>query len=197
MTLLHITTPTKGAKLDDIPSINTSTLNDNFCSSMRVKNSVCSKCYASRMEQRYSNLHKAIEKNDTILSTGIIPAQYLPTFNNLAIRFHSLGELINTAHLHNFLNIAEKKPRVIFTLWTKRKDIVNKVLSKRVKPSNFILIYSTALINKISKLPKHFNKVFTAHSKDSLADINCHSKCKDCMLCYSKNNVIYINEVLK
>lgn len=197
MTLLHITTPSKTGKLNGIQSINTSVLNNEFCSRMRESDSVCNKCYASRMEKRYSNLHKAIEKNDTVLSNGIIPTQYLPTFNNLAIRFHSLGELINTTHLHNFLNIAEKNPRVIFTLWSKRKDIINKVFSKRIKPSNFILIYSTALMNKISKLPKYFNKVFSVHSKGSQANINCHGACITCMKCYSHNETVFINEVLK
>jgi len=197
MTLLHITTPSKTGKLDGIPSINTSVLNNKFCSKMRKSDSVCNKCYASRMEQRYSNLHIAIEKNDSFLSDNIIPIQYLPVFNNFAIRFHSLGELINTTHLHNFLNIAEKNPSVTFTLWSKRKDIINKVLSKRAKPGNFILIYSSALIDKISKLPRHFDKVFTAHSKESQATINCHSKCANCMLCYTHNDTVFINEIVK
>ena len=195
--MLHITTPSKTGKLNGIPSINTSVLNNGFCSKMRESDSVCSKCYASRMEQRYSNLHKAIEKNDTVLSDSIIPNQYLPTFNNLAIRFHSLGELINTTHLHNFLNIAEKNPSVIFTLWSKRKDIINKVLSKRVKPSNLILIYSSSIIDKIARLPKHFNKVFTAHLKGSEANINCHGTCITCMKCYSHNDIVFINEIVK
>lgn len=197
MTLLHITTPSKTGKLYGIPSINTSMLNNDFCAKMRESDSVCAKCYAANMEKRYSNLHLAIEKNDTLLSDGIIPIQYLPTFNNLAIRFHSLGELINTTHLHNFINIAEKNPNTIFTLWTKRKDIINKVLSKRIKPSNFILIYSTALMNTISKLPKYFNKVFSVHSKYSKTDINCHGACITCMKCYSHNDIVFINEIVK
>ena len=197
MTLLHVTTPSKTGKLNGIPSINTSVLNNDFCSRMRESDSVCSKCYASRMEQRYTNLHLAIEKNDTVLSDSIIPNQYLPTFNNLVIRFHSLGELINTIHLHNFLNIAEKNPQTIFTLWTKRKDIINKVLSKRIKPSNFILIYSSPIINKIAPLPKYFNKVFSVHSKSSQANINCHGSCIDCMKCYSHNETVFINEIVK
>jgi len=195
--MLHITTPSKTGKLNGIPPINTSVLNNKFCSKMRDSDAVCNECYASRIEQRYTNLHLAIEKNDTVLSDSIIPIQYLPIFNNLAIRFHSLGELINTTHLHNFLNIAEKNPQVIFSLWSKRKDIINKVLSKRAKPINFILIYSTTLIDKISKLPKYFNKVFSVHSKGSQAAINCHGACKTCMLCYSHNDTIYINEIVK
>ena len=33
--------------------------------------------------------------------------------------------------------------------------------------------------------------------KNTDAAINCHSKCIDCMACYSKNDTIYINEVKK
>ncbi len=197
MTLLHVTTPSKTGKLNGIPSINTSVLNNDFCSRMRESDSICSKCYASRMEKRYTNLHLAIEKNDALLSHSIIPRDFLPVFITQAVRFHSLGELINSTHLINFINIVEKNPNTIFTLWTKRKDIINKVFSKRIKPSNFILIYSTALMNKISKLPKHFNKVFSVHSKGSHADINCHGACITCMKCYTHNNIIFINEVLK
>jgi hypothetical protein len=73
--MLHITTPSKTGKLNGIPSINTSVLNNTFCSKMRESDAVCNKCYASRMEQRYTNLHLAIEKNDSILSWQLISKQ--------------------------------------------------------------------------------------------------------------------------
>jgi hypothetical protein len=49
-----------------------------------------------------------------------------------------------------------------------------------------------------SKLPKGFDKVFTAFAKGSdMTDINCHGACNDCRLCYSHNNTTYINEIIK
>jgi len=150
------------------------------------------------MEKRYSNLHNAISKNDNLLSSAPLNQRFIPVILSRAFRFHSLGELINLQHLENLASIASYNPNTYFTLWTKRKNIVNAYFKAgNIKPDNFSLIYSSPVINKIAILPEHFDKVFTAHSKKTEAPINCHSKCKDCMLCYSKNDVQYINEVVK
>ena len=175
--MLHITTHSKAHKMAGFQSLNTSTLDNEFCSNMRVKDSVCSKCYAANMEKRYSNLHIAIESNDSILSSALLPTRLIPVINARAFRFHSLGELINLQHLENFALIASHNPLTFFTLWTKRKDIVNAYFKAgNIKPTNFSLIYSSPKIDTIARLPRHFDKVFTAHNKNTTAAINCHSK---------------------
>ena len=85
-----------------------------------------------------------------------------------------------------------------FTLWTKRKNIVNKVLGKRRKPKNLILIYSNPHVDKLDvDLPKHFDKVFNNVSKHT-DEVNCSKKCLECMMCYTLGNkTTQIIEVIK
>jgi len=203
--MLHLTTHSDKHKLAGFQSLNTSTLSNEFCIKMMKKqelkqdiNIICQECYAALMQKRYKNLDIAISKNGPILSNGPIPIRLIPVINARAFRFHSLGELINLQHLVNYATIASYNPDTFFTLWTKRKDIVNAYFKAgNIKPDNLSFIYSSSVIGKIEKLPVHFDKVFTAHFKNTNATINCHSKCIDCMACYSKNNIIYINEIKK
>ena len=203
--MLHITNHSPSHKLAGFQSLNTSTLSNEFCIKMMKKQElktdisiICQECYAALMQKRYKNLDIAISKNGPILSDGPLPIRYIPIINARAFRFHSLGELINLQHLENYATIAAYNPDTFFTLWTKRKDIVNAYFkADNIKPDNLSFIYSSSVIGKIEKLPRHFDKVFTAHYKNTAATINCHSKCIDCMSCYSKNDVIYINEIKK
>jgi hypothetical protein len=101
-------------------------------------------------------------------------------------------------HFINLLRIALANPQTVFTLWTKRYRIVQRVLKHMPKPDNMILIYSSPVVGKVSALPKGFDKVFTAFAKGSdMTDINCHGSCNDCRLCYSHNNTTLINEIIK
>lgn len=203
--MLHLTTHSDKHKLAGFQSLNTSTLDNEFCLKMMKKQElkqdisiICQECYAALMQKRYKNLDIAISKNGPILSEGPLPIRLIPVINARAFRFHSLGELINLQHLENYALIASYNPDTFFTLWTKRKDIVNDYFKAgNVKPNNLSFIFSSSVIGKIEKLPEHFDKVFTAHYKNTDAAINCHSKCIDCMACYSKNDIIYINEIKK
>lgn len=200
MNTLKITTHDKNGKLAGFQSLNTTVLNNNFCSKMRKTDSVCKSCYASTMEKRFKGLRTNINTNSELLSSSILDGHDLPFINANVFRFHSTGELINDTHFINFINIAKKNPHCFFTLWTKRKSIINKVLSTTDKPANLSLIYSISKLNVSSPiLPKNFDKTFSVHTKanPSKVGINCTGKCASCMLCYSNNAVTSINEVLK
>jgi hypothetical protein len=197
---LKITTHTKTGKLAGFKSLNTSVEKNAYCSKMRAKDSICQSCYAANMEKAYKGLRNNIQSNSDMLSSRILETHELPRINELAFRFHSTGELINEIHLINFINIALDNPRTRFVLWTKRNDIVQKTLAKRSLPDNFKLIFSNAKIDsKDIKPPKHFIKVFSVYSKKNPTEavINCHSKCQDCMLCYSDNDITNVRELIK
>ena len=197
---LKITNHKMTGKLAGFKSLNTSVEKNAYCSKMRAKDSICKSCYAANMEKAYKNLRVNIQANGDMLSSRILERHELPRINELAFRFHSTGELINEVHLVNFINIALDNPRTRFVLWTKRSDIVQKTLSKRSLPDNFKLVFSNAKIDsKDIKPPKHFIKVFTVYSKKNptKAAINCHSKCQDCMLCYSDNSIVNVRELIK
>jgi hypothetical protein len=156
-------------KLQDIRSINTNTLTNSFCIKQgKNKNSVCSICYSEKMLRTMrKNCVPSWQHNSNLLSKVMIQNELLPTILDAFFRFSSHGELINNTHLINLINITNKNPHCIFTLWTKRKDIINKVFKTMNKPKNLILIFSNSQLNKpIETLPKYFDKTFNNVTKE-------------------------------
>lgn len=195
MNTIHIT---KGSgKLANIISINTPTSTNPFCQSMQKTDSVCKSCYAQRYEKLRPNIVTAFERNLFLSERELLPLE-IPTISDDIARFASYGELINMMHFINLLRIALANPRTVFTLWTKRYRIVQRVLKHMDKPDNLILIYSSPVVGKVSALPKGFDKVFTAFARGTdTTDINCHGACNTCRLCYSHNDTTLINEIIK
>ena len=197
---LHITMGT--AKMEGIPSFNTSATLNPFCNKMNQsddKSLICTNCYAINTEKRYPNLIPALERNIDLYQRILLDSE-LPRLNYAIARFDSFGEVHNEIHVLNYFNIARKNPETVFGFWTKRKDIIKKVLKMVSKPANVILIHSSCKKNKVDKLPGGYDKVFTAHKKSDLKPsitINCSKSCNDCRLCYSHNDVIFINEIMK
>lgn len=200
--MLQITDKHTG-KMKGMASLNTSTINNPFCQKMVTKDVVCKKCYANRMEKMYHSKDVAyVERwkhNGDILSKELLTVA--PKINTLIFRFHAFGELLNMIHLENLMFIAKSNPNTTFSLWTKRKDIINKY--KGEKPNNFILIYSEPKIDvKDVAVPKNFDKSFNVYSEDFIDDnkvsINCGARsCVTCQQCYSKDSDIIIKEKLK
>lgn len=179
-------------KMDGFTSINVSVKRNGFCQQMQKQDGlICKHCYAKRV---YPNMEKRYSENiDWFLSDDFRPEP----INRSIVRIHSFGELYNEKHFENLIKLFLYNPQTTFTMWTKRKDIVEKVFSHTEKPSNLILIYSSPVLNTTSKLPEGFDKVFTVFAPDQKVEINCMKSCRDCMKCYTKNNIAFINEELK
>lgn len=202
-------------KLEGIESINTNTINNEFCKKMRKnKNSICHKCYS--YEMLTTARQKCVpnwEHNRIVLTTNVINIKELPKINfrkwkkkkRKYFRLSAHGEIENENMYINYINIVKKNPEITFALWTKRKDLVKKY--GKMGASNVIFIYSTIALNIINpELPEGFDKVFSVYTaefvKNNEIDINCASpketRCLKCMKCYDVNNTeIYINEVIK
>ena len=193
---------TGSGKMLGIPSLNTDTTTNEFCKSMynsKVENLICRSCYSMSMLKTFrKNCTPKFSRNSKYLSEKVQDRKTLPICPSMIGRFSSHGELINPDHLENLINICLNQPMTTFTLWTKRKDIVNRVLTYRQKPKNLILVYSNPIIDKLDvKLPKHFDKVFNNVSSKT-NDVNCDSKCLDCMKCYTLGETTtQITEVIK
>ena len=53
---------------------------------------------------------------------------------------------------------------------------------------NLIFVYSNPELDSVmTKVPRHFDKVFNNVTTKS-DQVNCHQKCKDCMMCYTVGN---------
>lgn len=195
MNHVHITQGS--GKMTGIQSINTPTTGNSFCQAMQKTDSVCKSCYAQRYEKLRPNIVEAFKRNTFLSERELLP-QEIPAINEQIARFAGYGELINMMHFINMIRIAAANPQTIFTLWTKRPKIVHRALKGRAKPENLILIYSSPMVGVPSKKPRGFDKVFTTFAKGSdMTDINCHGSCNTCRLCYSHNDTININEIIK
>lgn len=194
---LHVTDKMNG-KMKGFASLSSNS--NRFCDRMsKVKGSICEKCYASRMKKCYKDLNNVLNKNTEIISKQDLQWEQL---NYAYFRLQAFGDLENQKTVENYFNLCNSNKHVKFTLWTKRPELVNKVIKKIGKPKNLILIRSSVKINKPNKLPLNFDKVFTVYSKDYIKQnkikINCGAKkCLSCRLCYDKNKTVFVNEVLK
>lgn len=195
MNAVHITQGS--GKMTGIQSINTPTTGNTFCQAMQKTNTICKSCYAQRYEKMRPSLVNATTRN-LFLAERYLELGEIPRFSEEIVRYHSYGELINLIHFVNYMYIAAANPHTIFTLWTKRYGIVHRALKGRSKPDNLILIYSSPIVGEVSALPKGFDKVFTTFAKGTdTTDINCHGSCNTCRLCYSHNDTVNINEIIK
>lgn len=176
-------------KLEGIPALNTDTTTNKYCIKMKdEKDTICASCYSWSMLQTFrKNCVPRFKKNSDYLSAKKHDAEYLPKAKSTVARFNGHGELINSNHFHNILTICENQPKTTFTLWTKKKELVQSVLKKRVKPSNFILVYSNPYPDTIAPLPERFDKTFNNVTFNS-DKINCNMECIDCLMCYDVND---------
>lgn len=190
-------------KMFNIPSLSTSPMNNSNCiKNRKIKNSICSGCYAVTGCKMYSNLDKMLLKNSETLSKKQDFSEFKT--NTIYYRFESHGDLINSEHLDNLVRIAKNNPQTKFALWTKVYKITEKYFSIETKPKNLQVLYSSLMKNKqlnINKF-KYCDKIFTVYEKQYVKNndikINCGSKdCFGCGLCYNKNSIQYITELKK
>jgi hypothetical protein len=210
--LFHISV--MSGKLEGLHAISTNTKTNPYCIKQNQsadEENICTKCYSHTMLDSYrKNMQPALQRNSDALSSVVYSESMLPKIMDLYFRFDAHGELINETHFINLINIARANPDTSFALWTKRTDIVNKVLgndggfySGFTKPDNLILIYSNPKISRIlAKPPKHFDRTFNNVLKhEHVEQQNCTGqKCMDCLLCYkpvSANGVDTIVEMVK
>ena len=187
-------------KLKGIQALNTSPLTNNYCKSQAKKgDTICSECYSIRMLQTFrKNAVPKFELNTKILSSRLLEAHELPPPAGLVARFNGHGELKNSIHLQNILKMARLYPKVTFTLWSKRKRLIQRILRESRKPKNLILVYSNSKVDAVMDyVPSGFDKVFNVVRQDR-SDVNCHKKCIECLMCYDvKNKTEQIIERIK
>ena len=193
---IHITQGT--GKMQGIVSINSSTLANPFCKKMSANPAfICSKCYANRFESIYPALHRCLMSNSELLSNAILADEDIPIIYQDICRLHSYGELINETHFRNFCKIAEHNPHCLFTLWTKRLNLISPN-----RPSNLNVIYSNPKLDSpISTVPSGVDGVFNVLTAEYAIShgikSNCPGHCRMCMKCYRSSPAGVIYEILK
>lgn len=204
---LNITKHTDNTKMDQMFSISTSVkCNANCKLNAKIVGSICEKCYSDTMHDRYKALAVNTKHNTDILTSSIIPMEYLPVINTQIFRFEAFGDLNNGIQFINYMNICRHNPNVTFSIWTKCPWIMADVFNQGYeKPENLIILVSSLMVNVVMPIEKfpfadHIFTVFTAdYAIENNIHINCgNNQCIRCRRCYTKGNTEkYINEILK
>lgn len=196
-------------KMEGMKSISTSVLLNKRCGkNALIPGSICSSCYAMRYAGFRSALRRKLEVNTLLYTYTVIPAEYLPTINDLYFRFESFGDLNNAIQVVNYFNIAAKNSLTTFAQWTKNPDYIETAINEMgyKKPENVIIIYSSILKNvcnmSIFKKYSFIDKIFTVYTSDYITrenvEINCGARhCLSCLNCYTKSGDKTISEKLK
>ena len=133
-------------KMENIKSISTNTLTNDFCKKMHSTTNtliICGHCYSYEgLEMaRFPNQVKALQRNSDILSKKELSEREIYQnymFNDNIFRLQSHGDLINELHLKNLMAIVKANKWTTFALWTKRKNVIKEYFDKHEKPENLI-----------------------------------------------------------
>ena len=103
------------------------------------------KCYAKRLERLRPAVRKAYQSNYDLLINN--PETYwreveASIMMSRFFRFHVSGDITDESYLVHMIEIATRTPHCEILCFTKRYEIVNKVLLEWVKPENLHLILS-------------------------------------------------------
>ncbi len=201
-------------KMEGIDSLSTSVLlNPNCQKNQKCSGSICEHCYAETLANMYKGLGAKLESNTKELTERILLDSELPDLENREIfRLEAFGDLNNETQLINYINIALKNPKVQITLYTKMYKLVRDYFKDHDVPDNFTLIISSFYINKpvdltfikeLGKFKQGQLKSFTVYDKDFIKKhpalkINCGARaCNSCRICYLRNSIEEVREILK
>ena len=199
---LHISDGT--AKMEFIRSLSTyQYINTNCKNFSKVDGSICKKCYARKYIKLYT-LDAFLIKNSLLLAYSDLSKKQLENiclYNTMFFRFESFGDLLNERHLKNLLKICKYYKRTNFALFTKNVKIVKNVFETTKQPKNLFMVFSSLMLNQQTNnfIKVNNMRIFTVYDKAHIesVDFNCEKKCITCLKCYTKQNVIFINELLK
>ena len=194
-----------GGKMNGIRSISTNPLSNHFCQRMHGCGNtdiICTHCYATNLVGFRRGLWEHMESNSKILSERVLCLEELPKYTDELMRFHSFGEIINHTHVVNIFNICYNNPQTQHVIYSKRCDMLEDM--EHLKPSNLRVIESNALVNNVYRVPKSSiaDCVFNVVTPDYLEEhpeytTTCKMACDSCRLCYTRNKMKFIVELLK
>ena len=192
-----------------MPAITTSMLCNEHCQKLsNIIGTVCEKCYTVKYLKSRPAVEKCYADNTELLTSSLIPIKQLPFINAAMCRLETFGDIVNTTHLQNYINLIKKNNHCMFSLFTKNYTVVFDYFKAHKQPKNLSIVISSLILNEpfeLEFLPQNLTnvKIFTVYTKPYAKGnnviINCgKNRCVDCKRCYSKNKApIYISELLK
>ena len=202
-------------KLEGICSISSSVCDNILCKiRQKIKNCICSHCYAYNQQAFQTGLREHNILNGIILRNVLIPVKFFKLLKIVFpyLRIESFGDTANVIQARNYLRIIKAFPEKRCAIWSKNIGIWNQAIQIEGKPKNTTYIHSSLKVNQTDDVSKYdfVDHVFTVFTKKFAKEhniiINCGGKkCMQCILekknCYfrisKKNNTFFINELLK
>ena len=173
----------------------------------KVKNSICSKCYAKRNMYNTQAVKKAHAKRLKGIRHPYFVKAMTYEINHITknqtekkyFRWHDSGDLQSMKHLLKLIKIALSLPKIKFWLPTnERKFIKSYLRSKRSFPINFNERLSSIFIDHEPSKKHEFNTSSTFKNVKPINSKICysykrHNQCGNCRACWSKNisNIAY------
>lgn len=176
-----------------------------------VAGSICSHCFSRRMMKRFPALAEKLARNADWISSIDLTDEDVYIFNPKSgfFRFEAYGDLFSERQIKNYFTMARVNSHLNCALWTKNPQIIKRAIDKYglEKPANLNIIFSVAGLNSefsaviydalMATGYDFIDKVFTVFDHDN-GKINCGARdCATCGLCYTKNETIFVNELLK
>lgn len=168
----------------------------------KVKNSICSICYALKGRYVFPNVLEAMEKR----YQGLTSEKWVDAIVSMIsrkrkrkdfFRWHDSGDLQGQWHLDKIVQVARKLPHVKFWLPTREYRIVEDYMRSYTIPDNLTIRLSAFMIDGQPPLALASRLGLTT-SGVSLESFTCpayrqNNECKDCRACWDKGvkNVSY------
>ena len=175
----------------------------------KIENSVCSKCYAARLEAYRANVEegwlnnwkkteKMVNQNMKLWCQGIVYQinHFLKRTDQHYHRWFDSGDLESVEWLIAIARVARLTPKVKHWLPTREAAIVSEFKRKHKIPNNLVIRVSSAMID--AKPLTRFKNTSTVHRKNNHIGYGCPAKkqgnqCLDCRACWNKKekNISY------
>jgi hypothetical protein len=165
----------------------------------KMKNSVCSSCYACKNRYLFSNVQDAMRRRE--LATMRVEWEHAMIFlinrkaqqGHLWFRWHDSGDLQGMWHLQKIMHVAEATPDVHHWLPTKEYTMVQSRYDEHI-PENLTIRLSAYYIDAMPEVPKSLEhmRTSTVHTKPKVfPDAQCcpaytqDGECGNCRECWN------------
>lgn len=206
---VHITTHTKGTKMEGVSSISTTCQKNPICQKRaQQEGGVCAHCYAQKLCALRKALETHLEENYDLLTSRLLTpreASGVPISTTLC-RIESFGDVANVTQARNYLRIIKGHRLTRFGIWSKNWGIWLAAFKKEGKPRNCTFVLSSMGINhqdavdpRIKRYVDHVFTVWDAKSYAQFEDSPSHCagvRCLNCQKCYRRGTSFHINEKL-
>jgi hypothetical protein len=168
----------------------------------KIKNTICSICYAMKGRYIFPNVLQAMEKRFASLehpewSKAIIALLVNKRKKQSYFRWHDSGDIQSLAHLHKIVEVALALPYIKFWLPTREYSLVEKYMDIHPVPENLTIRLSAYMID--GEPPTAITKRLKLTSSGvSASSYNCPAPkqdnyCLDCRACWDKSveNISY------